>query len=274
MKTVSLILLTAMAASSQAWDANGHRLVAEIAHTQLKGKALEEVNRLLAKNKYQYKNIGWAAYLADIYKHDRINTNNDWDEWHYVNYSVSNREFLTNFPNEVRPESVIYAIQECRKKIKGEATSAYPDKLTAFNLLLHWVGDIHQPLHVGDRNDGGGNGFSLSHLSGAKHLHALWDGCATWNLKLNRASVEEIQLAVKTIKQRYPEGSFGSKASDLTVHNWAKESYEAAVYYCYSGARRSNSQSDEYLERWEKQGLKRIALAGYRLAHLLEELYG
>ncbi len=146
------------------------------------------------------------------------------------------------------------------------------------SFLTHIVGDLHQPLHTvtlfsaahpdGDR---GGNLYNIMYNNKRTNTHSLWDsGVGTFESKSVSATDHAKALAL-TIMQLYPASSFGDKATDLNPDNWAQEGYENAKKYVYNTPE-NEAPSAAYITIGKQVAEKQAALAGYRLANLLNTL--
>ena len=149
--------------------------------------------------------------------------------------------------------------------------------------LIHTVGDIHQPLHCIQLyspqfpyGDLAGHRFKLT--GRYRSLHVLWDsilGLGSQRLERpllpeDKAWIEEFANAIMT---DYPAVDLPDvKHMDPLV--WSDESYHLAIECAYSGIEPWDEPSEEYLSKGRDCALRQIALAGYRLGALLEELYG
>ena len=138
--------------------------------------------------------------------------------------------------------------------------------------LVHFVGDVHQPLHVGDNRDRGGNATQVRFLGDGTNLHQLWDSGLiraiggndrAWSARLERAITPQ---AARTWSQGNPE-------------TWADESLRAArlAYQDLAGAPRSvgagYTLGDPYLRKVEPILVEQMARAAVRLANELNEVF-
>jgi hypothetical protein len=157
------------------------------------------------------------------------------------------------------------------------STSARPaDRLVALKYLGHWVGDIHQPLHVSFQDDRGGNEISVT---GECHgsLHSAWDKCLVF-----KAVGEDVSVAAAALVQ----GITPAMIEDWTStkpHDWANESLAVsesmATHYCVKH-QKSCDQTDEKLVTIDDQYIhisapivrERLQKAGVRLASVLDDL--
>jgi hypothetical protein len=150
------------------------------------------------------------------------------------------------------------------------------DKLTALKFLGHWVGDIHQPLHVSFLDDRGGNGIRVSgQCSG--NLHATWDTC----LVLYAVGPDPADAATELLKDITPEMRAAWDNSE--PRDWANESFgiskAASTGYCEmqeescNPTHRSEVISEEYLSANEAVVREQLKKAAVRLAHLLDAAF-
>ena len=148
-------------------------------------------------------------------------------------------------------------------------------------LLMHYMGDIHQPLHCVSRvddkypaGDKGGNAFPTKSHYGTKELHAVWDKVlyefhVTEKVPITDDDwVNQGNIAARIMKEN-PESEIDS-SMDPTV--WAHESYEIASTFVYAGLTEGAAPSDDYVTKGRAIAEKRIATGGYRLAKLLESM--
>jgi len=163
----------------------------------------------------------------------------------------------------------------------GERGGAATTRAVALASTLHPVGDVHQPLHLSSRataarpnGDRGGNEFRLA-AGPPNELHALWDGILTISVPQNgepeRTYVDRLAALVE---QHVPLSSV--PASDLTsgFDAWGRESLALAQHDVYPPAlRESEKPGDAYLGEAARIAERRIALAGYRLAALLNDAF-
>jgi len=148
-------------------------------------------------------------------------------------------------------------------------------------LLIHYVGDIHQPLHTVSRfaedfpnGDMGGNLFMLAEKDGINELHALWDSTIyEWDQDIPRPLSEEGWTQLGEISQKLREEH---KLSDQDIvedlkkgeKEWAQEGYEISTSFLYN-IEQNSLPSDEYVAEAQKIVHRRLALGGYRLAQVL-----
>jgi len=287
--------------AAHAWDATGHMLMAEIAWQNTRPAAREKVsalvanldNRFNAHNSYNF--VTAACWMDDIRADRAVNV---WSSWHFVDIPHTDAADPVVIPPEA---NVITAINQNFNTLRDPKSTEDQQRL-AMAMLLHFVGDIHQPLHCTDWNDKGGNtyhidGVPMSDLRpGEKpNLHGYWDRAFRFDEKDGKAV--ELYQGIKYPEQRpaapdqglikqeadkiiaaYPRASLYQMEKPSTPLDWARESYVwscAFVYplHAHPDEREVVMLSPEYIGRAHALCTERIALAGYRLADLLNALY-
>jgi hypothetical protein len=230
---LTLALLTSTFASIvHAWGTEGHQVIASLAAAQLTPKAKAEVGRLLA--------LEPGETLASISTWADEHRNPTTGAWHYVN------------PDG---KCVVGAIE---RQLAVLASKGAPDeqRLLALKYVVHFVGDVHQPLHAGYLDDKGGNTYQLQAFMRGTNLHALWDSGLIRNL-----NEDSDVLTARLNRMLLP-----SNAGDLSVAQAAEESCRIVGTPGYYPDRKLGG---EYIETFTPVMEQRLATAGSRLAGLL-----
>ena len=160
-----------------------------------------------------------------------------------------------------------------------ENADANPSERARFlAFLIHVVGDLHQPLHNATAvaketpdGDQGGNLFMIlnpENNSETINLHHLWDSAFGLYTGLVSPDIPQLALAVTT---QFPESYFGNKTNDLNPEHWSLEGLNYAKQFVYQ-TNRNQIPSNEYQIRGKEIVSQQIALAGYRLAKMLNKL--
>lgn len=251
------------------WNALGHRLVAQIAYHHLSAKAKEASNYYNgALNKfYPPQNFVNAATWLDNLRASQPCL----DGIHYIAWPFS-------FDGtELIPENklnAILAIEEAKAMIQDTRRSAFI-KGIHLRILLHVVGDIHQPLHAVNcfskrfpKGDKGGNLFCLKANPVAGNLHSYWDKGGGWLWRTRHFSHEQLNKIAYRLEKRWP---CQLVKMDLNTKNWAKESQTIAIKDAYQ-LKFAQKPSKRYQRHTRLLTEQRIALAGCRLAALLNKL--
>jgi hypothetical protein len=257
-----------------AWDSNGHKLVAEIAYENLSPTTQKTVLQLLQTpgpgytRRLSFSNsAAWADWIrADMPQYSVL---------HYINlpYCGSRACF---YKKTAEPNIVTAILQEAL--LLQDQNAAPAEKGAALRFYLHWLGDIHQPMHTISyyspsypQGDAGGNLYLLQD-DVFPNLHAFWDdACGLW--PQNRSlSKNQLQALAKRWQGLYPQRDFSVALADHNPLDWAKDSHALAVEYAYEAA----PQHYLSLKAQKKAQIicqKQIVLAGYRLAQSLNAWY-
>lgn len=272
--TISLLF----SVSAFSWDSTGHRLIAVIAYQHLTPKARAAVDRLTYPGDEKYKpplRFLYASVWPDLLKsRDDVTAFNS---WHFISSPFSpDGTPLPPLPKE----NVVWAIGQMEHVLESSKPNTH-ERTVALRFLLHFVGDVHQPLHASTRvtkrnpeGDRGGNFYPIRNRY-VKNLHAYWDqgvGFFREGQKRYPLRYKQVKRLAAKIEADYPEASFGSKVTDLDPAHWADESFQIAKGFVYSTPERA-TPDQAYRQKGRAIVEQRIALAGYRLASLLNGIY-
>ena len=176
---LSALLGLAWSRTAQAWGDDGHRLVCEIAYQRLTPTARREVNRLLTANPAIQavqplgNQLGWACTYPD---HPGAGGYGRRLSDHYVNYPRSLAVVGANSGCGLAATCILTAIARDQRILRS-ATQSDAERGWALVYLGHWLGDIHQPLHVAYDDDKGGVEVRTSGTACRNVLHSAWDFC-------------------------------------------------------------------------------------------------
>jgi hypothetical protein len=189
--------------------------------------------------------------------------------WHYVNVPISEDKYDAKFWGE--KGCVVEKIKEFRDVLK-DTNRPLDERRMALRFIIHLVGDIHQPLHVGDNNDRGGNAVQVRFFNKGSNLHKVWD-----TDMIERVSHDEDDWLEMLKEQDTPENRKNYMKGE--PEDWATESLLAAKKaYQVPG-------EDRMVKRGEKLGAayvdanlpvvrQRLYQAGIRLAMVLNAVLG
>lgn len=180
---VAAIGLAALSSNANAWGYQGHRVVAAIARAYLTPAARTKIDALLAADTdlLAAHNMIEAATWADTWR----NTHHETSQWHFVDIELDHPDLAGacfGYPASSRPASagpaqdcIVDRINDFVAELADPATDP-AERIIALKFVLHFVGDVHQPLHASDNHDHGGNCVQLS-LGGPRsiNLHSFWD---------------------------------------------------------------------------------------------------
>lgn len=263
-----------------AWGSEGHVLIAAIARARLSAAATAKVDAILAQDKDQTtpSDMLSRSYWADVW---RDHGHRETAKWHYLDVELDHPDFdaacnghpVLTGPASTGPEDdcVVDKIDQFERELSDPAT-AMPERILALKYLIHFVGDLHQPLHAADNHDHGGNCVRVT-LDGSDTvpLHAYWDGVALRGLGKDARAILARLLGDIT-PERAADWSRG------VTRDWAEQSHEVAVTVAYSfqtPARCDRNEKPIVLPKGydvAAQGAvaTQIERGGVRLASLLE----
>lgn len=247
-----------MPTSSYAWGKPGHEIVALIAEERLCTEVRDQVNALLNGTTFVQAST-WA---------DETRTA-ETAPWHYVNIPITESEYNAT---DVCPESqcVVGQIERFRDRLADPAENP-STRHAALKYLIHFVADLHQPLHAGDQSDRGGNDLLVVFLGETMNalkrtpwnLHAVWDSGI---LEREMTDVHEHAERLNAWLRLQPVGAY----QDGSVVDWAMESHGVvkASVYAFPPSRQL---SEDYYRASVPVLNEQLAKAGVRLATLLNE---
>ena len=240
-------------ANDDFWGQTGHRVVGKIADDYLSGKAKREIKRLLNR-----KSLAFVSTFADEIKADK--RYNEFYTWHYINMSLDE-----NYEDsEKNPEGdLVSGINYC-KKIISDNQASDDDKAFYLKLLIHLIGDLHQPMHIGLKEDRGGNDFKVQWHYEDSNLHRVWD--SDMIEKFDMSYVELAENADVLSKAQVKAIQKGS------VIDWVNETHEL-TRKIYDSAEPEENLRYRYSYHHFKTVRSQLQIAGIRLAKVLNELF-
>lgn len=159
---VLCFLLFFLIPRAHAWGLKGHQITVQIAELYLTPKAKRELSKILGK-----KSLSEHAYWAD-----KIAYTSEWKHtqpWHYISITDQGEYGSLDTPT---PENILSALRLCILNLSSDMSAS--EKKNWLKFLIHFTGDIHQPLHMGRKEDEGGNKIAV--IYGKKtNLHSIWD---------------------------------------------------------------------------------------------------
>jgi hypothetical protein len=273
------------------WGPGGHMIVARIAYDRLNPRAKAEVDKLIAAEiepraiTRQSLDFVNASHWPDDLR--PVEAFKDSLPLHFVDFpfSTDGTELPTDLPEE---RNVINALKKYVAILKSDTDDQ--QRAQALRFIIHFVGDIHQPLHCATRvtkrlpeGDRGGNSLSLAFPKkdgGIKkvNLHSYWDGGINDFPKAGPnfapPPLSQIAPAAARITAEFPDNDDGWKAGGPEdFEGWAQESTELAKTLAYKGIRPNTQPSRSYNQAALKAVQQRVAWGGYRLAELLNSIW-
>ena len=271
------LLALLLPAPAAAWWEYGHETTATIAEMNVAPATRRALHRLLAQSRLletptcPARTIEDASVWPDCIKQlrDRFSYA---APWHYQNVDIC-RPF--DQETACRDGNCVSAQIERQARLLADAALPARERLMALAFLVHFVGDLHQPLHAGDRGDLGGNRFAVSYglIAGRTNLHTVWDGYFA-----DRGISQPIGEAAGILAEIAPVEREAMRSG--TVTEWAQESWAAAREYAYglvladpcAAVPAQRPVIDEQATRRVVPIVRRqVARGGLRLARLLDD---
>lgn len=222
----TLVLLTFAARPSFGWWETGHRVVARIAALHLTPQARARVASILGVPD-SLEAVADALANASTWA-DEVRAATKTGEWHYVDLTIQDQK--ADFAKRCENDNCAPArIRLFAAQLAGGPKVEQWSDLDALRFVVHFVGDIHQPLHAASDADLGGNCVLLDPpVDTARNLHALWDGGI-----LKEISDDDRKLAAD-LDSSITAGHRAKAWSKGDAVSWAWESHRLAKRYIYS----------------------------------------
>jgi hypothetical protein len=271
-----LILASSLhAPSAFAWGATGHRSVGLIAEQHMTPTALKHAELILEGH-----NLAYVSTWADEIRSDPKKYGDTFN-WHFTTWQDDVNLHNANLENK-STGFLLSKVNQQTAMLKN-AKSSQAEKAFALKFLVHLIGDLHQPLHVGGSNDQGGNACKVTWHSKASNLHTVWDSAMLDETKLSYTELAAFASQDRT-KQQIAQWQTGD------LNTWSAESkalrrklYPAEVQaplspvtyltYCQKNAPSESMPKLGYEYSYEFLPLaqERIFQAGVRLAKILND---
>lgn len=254
---LSCLLLLLLAVPAHAWGPMGHRLAARLAEPQLTPAARAEVQRLLATERL--RSLADVANWADELRERDPTLGRRSAKWHYVNFGDDCRYDAAR--DCAKGDCVVEALRT-QAAILSDRKRGDAERLQALKFVVHFAGDIHQPLHAGHGHDRGGNTFQVNHRGKGSNLHAFWDGTLLNSRGLGETTYLWRLRATEAAKPA-PAAGYSPRAPAA----WAEQS--CAIVRQPGFYPPSARIGDDYVARHRPTAERQLQLAGTRLAALL-----
>ena len=237
------------------WGQKGHDVTAFIAENHLTPATYSKVSELLDGKSIVY----WANWLDNASHTPEYSYSKT---WHYKNIDAG-----VNYEEAPLLESgdIVRAIYD-QVAILQDSNASKSQQQLALKILVHLMGDIHQPMHMGHASDLGGNRWTVNYFGRDTNLHSVWDSSipesahkwtyTEWNDQINRTTDAEIALIV----------------FNGTPERWGNETFEICKEV-YDKTPEGTKISYDYVADWTPTIEMQFLKGGLRLADLLNSLY-
>ena len=258
MKIKNILLIsgiTLCGLSAFGWGQKGHDVTVFIAENNLTPKALEEITDLLDGKSMVY----WANWLDNAshtpeYAYSKT--------WHYKNID----DGIEYEEAPLHPDGDVIRAIYSQVDILQDSTANREDKQLAMKILVHLMGDLHQPMHMGHATDLGGNRWIVNYFGRDSNLHSIWDSSVPesahkwtyteWDSQINRATPQQ---KAEILADGNPE-------------KWGKETFEIAKSV-YALTPEGTKISYDYVADWTPTIENQFLKGGLRLADILNDIF-
>ncbi|MEN8250279.1 MAG: S1/P1 nuclease, partial [Bacteroidota bacterium] len=201
---IIIILFLFPVIQATSWGLTGHRVIGQIAEEYLNKKARKEVKRILGTETLADV-ANWMDFIRSEPAYDHMKP------WHYCTIPDGKTYQEAGTPEE---GDVVVAINKFVGQLKSD-TLTLEEEQFALKVLVHLIGDIHQPMHVGNGTDRGGNDVKVKYFWKDNNLHRVWDtgiidgqnlSYTEWVMRINHTTKEDV-----------------AKWQAATIDDWTKE---------------------------------------------------
>jgi hypothetical protein len=257
MKKISILLLALSVQFSFSndfdWGKTGHRATGEVAQQHLSRKAKKAISKIL-----DGESLALVSTYADDIKSDR--SYKEFSPWHYVNFP-SDKKYTDVTPSE--HGDVIQGIKKCIAIVTNE-NSNEEDKAFYLKFLVHLMGDLHQPMHVGHAEDKGGNDIQVQWFGKGSNLHRIWDSNMIDDYGMSYTEIaDNLPVLTKTEIKDVQSGE---------LLDWVEESQKLAAEV-YGSVEKGEKLSYRYSYKYFSVVEDQLQKGGLRLAKVLNDMF-
>ncbi|MCC5937428.1 MAG: S1/P1 nuclease [Lunatimonas sp.] len=239
---------------SWGWGQTGHRVVGQLAEWHLNKKAKKRIDALLGSESLAMV-ANWMDNVKSDRRYDHLNT------WHYL--SIEDGKAYN--PAIQEKEGDAYEKTKMIIQVLKKGGLSAKEESEYLKMLVHLVGDLHQPLHVGRGDDRGGNDIRVTYFNQNSNIHRVWDSQIIDGKQLSYTELSEHlnRRAEPSIIQRYQKAS---------IEDWLQEAValRPIVYDLPEDGRLSYEYDYVAFPVIEE----RLLAGGLRLAGILNDIYG
>ena len=273
----ALAALLTLSSPASAWWEYGHETVARIAFDAARPETRSQLRKLMAKGALletpdcPVTTIEKVSYWADCIKPlgDRFSYASP---WHYQNVDIC-KDF--DLKSACKDGNCVSAQIERTARLLADRSVPQRERLMALAFLVHFVGDLHNPMHAGDRGDRGGNEVKANYglVGGRTNLHSIWDGY------LAERAISTPPGGPQALLASVPASERAAMAAG-TVEDWSREQWESSRKFAYASLIGDpcglKPEGRPTLEEADVRALipelrRGVTAGGLRLARLLDE---
>lgn len=252
---IIVFLFQSSSATEFDWGKTGHRTTGEIAEEHLSRRAKRKIEKILDGH-----SLAFVSTYGDEIKSDP--EYRKYSPWHYVNLEPGQNSYSEETAN---PDGdLILGIKKCIMVLKNE-DSTREEKEFYLKMLVHFMGDLHQPLHAGHESDRGGNDIQLRWFGEGTNLHKVWDSEMINSYKM---SYTELAANANELSKRQVKAIEAGSILD-----WMYES-KVLSEKIYNSVEVGEKLGYDYMYVWFPVVRQQLQKGGIRLAKVLNEIFG
>ena len=254
---IPLLLFTCSVPPSLfAWGPEGHRIIARIAKGHLTSKSKTAIKKLLPAGTSIDSVSNWADRIRPFQPVTA--------PWHYVDIPIGETSYDPD--RDCKDGNCVVGMIEQFEETLSDKTEEASLRVQALKFLIHFIGDLHQPLHCADDDDRGGNDVSVKFFGKKSNLHKVWDSGIIDHIGFTETGyLRKLSKEISTDDiTEYEKGS---------VADWAIESHQLAVDVAYGKKPDDNNLDDTYYNDAKPVVDEQLSRAGIRLAKVLNEIF-
>lgn len=251
---LSLLIIASIPSTVFGWGQKGHDVIANIAEKHLSKNAKIAVDSILdGKSLVYYSN--WLDNASHTPEYAYTKT------WHYKNIDAGqNYEDAPNHPNG----NVITGLNS-QILLLQSGTLSKEESALALKIIIHLVGDLHQPMHMGHLSDLGGNKWSVKYFNRTNNIHSIWDSSLVESA--HKWSYTEWTDQIDRVNEEAAR-----QISEGTFDDWGKETFQICTEI-YETTPVDYNVSYDYIAKWTPTIENQFLKGGYRLAKILNLIF-
>lgn len=251
---IYIFSLNSLLANDNDWGRTGHRATAEIAENHLSKKAKKAIEKLLNGQSLAF----YSNYADDIKSDQKFRK---YGPWHYVNIDEDSEVYDVEKANP--KGDLVQAIRTC-KAVLLDKNASKEDKQFHLKMLIHFIGDLHQPFHVGEGKNKGGNDIQVRWFRDGSNIHRVWDSGMIDSYQMSYSELAENTRDLS--KERLAAIKKGS------LLDWVYES-RAIATKLYAEVESGDKLGYSYMYENFPMVLDQLQKGGIRLAKVLNEVF-